>query len=145
MAHSIFAYTMFVSQMAFYAQISDKSIGGTYMTLLNTLSNLGGVWPQTVALYLANVLTFKYCSSEKISSITNPNNYTDTITLMNDNRCSSESDSASCVSLGGVCITQIDAYYIETIACTIFAIFWIFKFKGMLYKLQDLPKAAWKL
>ena len=41
MVHTIFTYTMFVSQMAFYAQISDKSIGGTYMTFLNTLSNLG--------------------------------------------------------------------------------------------------------
>ena len=34
-------YTMFVCQMAFHAQISDPSIGGTYMTLLNTVANLG--------------------------------------------------------------------------------------------------------
>lgn len=34
-------YSMFVSGMAFHAKISDPSIGGTYMTLLNTLSNLG--------------------------------------------------------------------------------------------------------
>ncbi len=40
-AHTIFSYSMFVSQMSFYAQVSDKSIGGTYMTFLNTLSNLG--------------------------------------------------------------------------------------------------------
>ena len=39
--HSIFAYSMFVSMGSFFAQISDKSIGGTYMTFLNTLSNLG--------------------------------------------------------------------------------------------------------
>ena len=32
---------MFVAHMSFHAQISDPSIGGTYMTLLNTLSNLG--------------------------------------------------------------------------------------------------------
>jgi len=32
---------MFVSQMAFHAKISDPAIGGTYMTLLNTLANLG--------------------------------------------------------------------------------------------------------
>ena len=32
--HSIFAYMMFVSQMAFFAKISDKTIGGTYMTFL---------------------------------------------------------------------------------------------------------------
>jgi PAT family acetyl-CoA transporter-like MFS transporter 1 len=27
--------------MAFHAKISDPAIGGTYMTLLNTLANLG--------------------------------------------------------------------------------------------------------
>jgi PAT family acetyl-CoA transporter-like MFS transporter 1 len=32
---------MFVSQMAFFATVSDPKIGGTYMTLLNTLTNLG--------------------------------------------------------------------------------------------------------
>ena len=43
MVHTVFSYSMFVSQMSFYAQISDKSIGGTYMTFLNTLSNLGKI------------------------------------------------------------------------------------------------------
>ena len=39
--HQIFVYSMFVSQMAFYAKVSDPKIGGTYMTLLNTLANVG--------------------------------------------------------------------------------------------------------
>jgi len=34
-------YYMFVPLMAFYAKVSDPVIGGTYMTLLNTVSNLG--------------------------------------------------------------------------------------------------------
>jgi PAT family acetyl-CoA transporter-like MFS transporter 1 len=42
--------TMFVSQMAFYSRISDPKIGGTYMTMLNTMSNLGGQWPGTLVL-----------------------------------------------------------------------------------------------
>jgi PAT family acetyl-CoA transporter-like MFS transporter 1 len=39
--HQVFVYSMFVSQMAFFATVSDPKIGGTYMTLLNTLTNLG--------------------------------------------------------------------------------------------------------
>ena len=35
---------MFVAGMAFNAKISDPAIGGTYMTLLNTLTNLGEVF-----------------------------------------------------------------------------------------------------
>jgi len=33
---------MFVSKMTFFAKISDPVIGGTYMTVLNTISNIGG-------------------------------------------------------------------------------------------------------
>lgn len=31
------ANSMFISQMAFFARVSDPAIGGTYMTLLNTV------------------------------------------------------------------------------------------------------------
>jgi len=41
--HQVFLYNMFVSQMAFFAKVSDPKIGGTYMTLLNTLANLGKI------------------------------------------------------------------------------------------------------
>jgi len=32
---------MFVPTIAFFAKVSDPVIGGTYMTLLNTVCNLG--------------------------------------------------------------------------------------------------------
>ena len=32
----------FVSKMTFFAKVSDPAIGGTYMTVLNTISNIGG-------------------------------------------------------------------------------------------------------
>lgn len=56
-------YSMFVAIMAFFARISDPAVGGTYMTLLNTLSNLGGNWPATVALWFVDSLTWKSCVS----------------------------------------------------------------------------------
>lgn len=52
---------MFVSIMAFFAKISDSSVGGTYMTLLNTVTNLGGNWPAILALYFVDPLTWKQC------------------------------------------------------------------------------------
>ena len=39
--HQVTLYSMFVSVMAFFARISDPAVGGTYMTLLNTVTNLG--------------------------------------------------------------------------------------------------------
>ena len=55
-------YSMFVSIMAFFAKISDPTIGGTFMTLLNTISNLGSNWPSTLMLWLVDPLTQKQCN-----------------------------------------------------------------------------------
>lgn len=52
---------MFVSIMAFFAKISDSSVGGTYMTLLNTVANFGSNWPAMLALYFVDPLTWKQC------------------------------------------------------------------------------------
>lgn len=56
--------SMFVASMAFFAKVSDPAVGGTYMTLLNTLCNLGGNWPATAALWFVDPLTFKKCSTD---------------------------------------------------------------------------------
>jgi PAT family acetyl-CoA transporter-like MFS transporter 1 len=47
---------MYVSQMAFFARVSDPAIGGTYMTLLNTLANIGSQWPSFCALLMMDWL-----------------------------------------------------------------------------------------
>lgn len=58
---------MFVAILAFFSRISDPRFGGTYMTLLNTLSNLGFVWSSTVALQLIDLLTTKECSFDSMN------------------------------------------------------------------------------
>jgi MFS transporter, PAT family, solute carrier family 33 (acetyl-CoA transportor), member 1 len=57
--YSLVSNMLFVSQCAFFARICDESIGGTYMTLLNTIANLGGTWPKFFVLYLADFLSTK--------------------------------------------------------------------------------------
>jgi len=37
----VVVYCAFVPTIAFFAKVSDPVIGGTYMTLLNTVTNLG--------------------------------------------------------------------------------------------------------
>lgn len=51
-----------VTVMGFYANISDPKIGGTNMTLLTTIGNIGLVWSNSGALWLIDFLTFKRCS-----------------------------------------------------------------------------------
>jgi PAT family acetyl-CoA transporter-like MFS transporter 1 len=44
--YSLASNILFVSQCSFFARVCDSSIGGSYMTLLNTISNLGSSWPK---------------------------------------------------------------------------------------------------
>lgn len=66
--YQVFLYSMFVAVMAFFAKISDPAVGGTYMTLLNTICNLGGNWPTSVLLWLVDVLTWKQCTVDRLRS-----------------------------------------------------------------------------
>lgn len=57
-----------LSTTAFYASISDPQIGGTYMTLLNTVANLGSIGSRTGALWLIDFLTYKRCSVDRTNT-----------------------------------------------------------------------------
>lgn len=62
--YQICLYSMFVAIMAFFAKISDPAVGGTYMTLLNTVTNLGNNWPITAVLWLVDILTWRDCIAD---------------------------------------------------------------------------------
>jgi len=63
---------MVVATLAFFSRISDPRFGGTYMTLLNTLSNLGGAWTHSVSIGLVDLLTFKECSNDLKNNCSTP-------------------------------------------------------------------------
>ena len=48
---------MFVSQIALFAKVADPAIGGTYMSFLNTMANLGQKLPPTATFFLVDYLT----------------------------------------------------------------------------------------
>ena len=47
------------SFMSFFNKISDPAIGGTYMTFLNSASNLGFKWTNSLAIWATGQLTFR--------------------------------------------------------------------------------------
>lgn len=112
--------------MAFNAKVSDPLIGGTYMTLLNTVSNLGGNWPSTVALWLVDPLTVKECVGASNQNCRTP----DAVEL--------------CKKLGGSCVTALDGYYVESVICVLIGFGWWFFLGPKLKKLQDEGPSSWK-
>ncbi len=57
---------LFITIVSFFAKISDENIGGTYMTLLATLSNLGSMYTNTAGMYLVNWFSVKKCSFDNL-------------------------------------------------------------------------------
>ncbi|XP_068142441.1 acetyl-coenzyme A transporter 1 [Drosophila tropicalis] len=123
--YQVFLYSMFVAAMAFFAKISDPAVGGTYMTFLNTLCNLGGNWPNTVVLWLVDVLTWKQCST------------------LSDNQCLDKTEEQACSSSKGVCEISFDGYYLEAFVCVIYGIIWLLIVRKWILYLQDLPTKSW--
>jgi PAT family acetyl-CoA transporter-like MFS transporter 1 len=131
---------IFSSVMSFFARVSDPAIGGTYMTLLNTVTNLGSKWPNATALYLLPKLTFYLCSVK--SDVFN----TDKIPSVLSEKLSGidcTPSFSSCISEGGQCNIQLDGYTIETVLSVVIGVIWIFMFRDRVAQLQSLPFSDW--
>ncbi|XP_076850848.1 acetyl-coenzyme A transporter 1 [Brachyhypopomus gauderio] len=123
--HQVALYSMYVACMAFHAKVSDPVIGGTYMTLLNTVTNLGGNWPSTLALWLVDPLTHKQCQGAAGQT------------------CGSVEEAGLCVKEGGVCVTALDGYYVESLVCVLIGLCWWVFFGKKMKRLQEESPSAW--
>lgn len=125
---------MNVSAMSFYAKISDPLVGGTYMTLMNTISNLGFSWIKTYFLWLMDVLTWNSCIL--------PNTFNSTVGVSN-NFCQDSIAKEKCVKAGGSCVTHMDGFFIEVLFGIVFAAFWYFFGRRTIKSLQNSPIKSW--
>lgn len=137
--HQVTVYSIFVALMAFHAAVSDPSIGGTYMTLLNTITNLGGNWPSTTSLWLVDKLTVQSCTQvctkhEQFSNVSG--------SLINQTLGEQNPGGILCQT---DCATTLDGYYIECAFCVIFGFIWLQWGSGKLRRLQSMPPVAWSV
>ena len=129
---------MFVSIMAFFARVSDPAVGGTYMTLLNTLTNLGGNWPSTLALWMVDPLTSKQCVPGA--------NMTETASLPRDNTCLDQAQVDTCTGAGGACHTIMDGYYVECGVCFVIGMAWLLLWgHRTINRLTEAPDSDWRV
>ncbi|ORX89109.1 MFS general substrate transporter [Basidiobolus meristosporus CBS 931.73] len=128
---SSFASTVqFVSISAFITSISDPAIGGTYMTLLNTISNLGGTWPKFFVLEAVDYFTEATC--------TLPDNTTFS--------CVAEVAKEQCTKQLGTCATSVDGYYlVSTLSVVIGAALLFGYIIRQIRSIEALPASMWRL
>lgn len=128
---------MIIADTSFYAKISDPMIGGTYMTLLNTIRNLGGSLIQTFFLWLVDVISWRRCIFDE-SLLSNS-----TLTLPLENKCIDKIEKEMCAKSGGRCFTDIDGYYIEVCFNVIYGVIWFYFGRKLIMHLQNLPAKEW--
>ncbi|KAG5636560.1 hypothetical protein H0H81_007612 [Sphagnurus paluster] len=131
---SSFASTVqFVGISAFHTRVSDPLIGGTYMTLLNTFTNMGGTWPKWFVLKGVDLLSDATCQvAEDIS--------------VEATECVSDHGKALCKDINGVCITHRDGYYSMSALCMVLGVVILVTFIiPKARKLQALPISVWRV
>ncbi|KAL8802265.1 MAG: hypothetical protein Q9182_003917 [Xanthomendoza sp. 2 TL-2023] len=135
---------MFVAISAFHAKISDPLIGGTYMTLLATVSNLGGTFPRFFILKLVDHFTLATCHPPTTPPKDLSKLKGDLITAPFS--CALEAQKHRCLDGAGTCDISRDGYYITNVICVIVGAmtFWGYIWPAV-RKLQALPLRAWRL
>jgi len=134
--------TCFLAAAAFFARISDEKFGGTYMTLLTALNNLGILSSSTAGLYLTNWFTFKKCKLDH--TMFNSNS---TLSAFNQTLLA---EGASCTidkecSNNASCTTTLDPFYILSVIFFTVGLIYYLVFRKLVKNLNNLPKSAWKL
>ncbi|RDB29639.1 hypothetical protein Hypma_015130 [Hypsizygus marmoreus] len=134
---SSFASTVqFVGISAFHTRVSDPLIGGTYMTLLNTFTNMGGTWPKWFVLKGVDLLSDATCEVANAGLDI----------AIKATECVSDHGKAMCKDINGVCITKRDGYYVISAFCMILGVILLVGFivpKAL--KLQALPISVWRV
>ncbi|GAA5865547.1 hypothetical protein JCM8547_007644 [Rhodosporidiobolus lusitaniae] len=127
----------FVGISAFHTQIADPLIGGTYMTLLNTVSNLGGTWPKYFVLKGIDGFSEAVCRVKEEDGLD---------VVVQSRECVSEHGKAACAELGGQCLTTQDGYYwVSTLCIFMGGVILLWFVQPAARKLQSLPASAWRV
>ncbi|KAJ5114826.1 Major facilitator superfamily domain general substrate transporter [Penicillium alfredii] len=134
---------MFVAISAFHARIADPAIGGTYMTLLATVCNLGGTFPRYFILKLVDMFTEATCLPPTVPIP--PSQLKDAL-VTTAFSCALEPEKNRCVNGGGTCQVGRDGYYLTNILCVaIGTVTFVMFIKPAATRLQNLPLRAWRL
>ena len=120
LVYSVTRNLMAVAQGGFFARISDPRIGGTHMTLLNTMANFGAIWPNLFVFSSVDILSWVRCDD------------------MGSIECSG---SASCQPN---CVTLVDGYYVVAAVCVIVACLLYTPIANRILALQRINPMVWR-
>lgn len=102
------------------------------MTLLNTVVNFGGIWPNTLAFTLVDLFTWKQCSDVTVAGVL--------CSADSPGDCTSDLAAASASN----CIVIVDGYYVTAIMCLVVGALLVSPIKSRIQSLQHVDCAVWR-
>eukprot|EP00884_Botryococcus_braunii_P021945 jgi/Botrbrau1/8434/Bobra.0237s0053.1 len=129
---------MFTALGSFFNRISDPSMGGSYLTLLNTIANIGYTMPKLIIFWLMDTLTTRECralgGAEDAS--------------LAGLRCPASRGAAKtgnpCTDAGGACTVTRDGFYLLAYVAAAVGFLSIHIYARVFPRLEALPLTAWR-
>lgn len=131
----------FVSFMAFYSRVSDADMGGTYMTLLNTVSNLGFKWVETSMMFAIDAVSSKQCAGGKVGGVLGGGGGGSGVSPT----CAGDALREACVSGGGKCVNSDTPFHVAVALSPVVAFLWLSVARRYIDELQTGGMAKWKV
>jgi PAT family acetyl-CoA transporter-like MFS transporter 1 len=122
--------------MAFYSRVSDETMGGTYMTLLNTVSNLGFKWCETAAMFLVDAFSSAACEGGEWGG------------REGAEACGESGKSrhhSPCVRGGGTCVSSDAPFHVAVAVSPVLAYAWLRVAGRHVDRLQKGGISKWKV
>ena len=129
---------MFTAVGSFYNRISDPEMGGTYLTLLNTIANMGIVLPKLGMFWLMDELTTTQCISADEQSTPLP-------IPCSVKKPAEGSDVSECSQAGGECTVLNDGFFTLSYGLLFMGVCLAVLYSRFLPRLQSLPLSSWRV
>jgi len=134
--YQVVSVMVFLAMMSSFSKVADPGIGGTYMTLLNTVANMGYLWTNSLCLWILPKLSLSHCYSISTG-----------VKVILDNSTLStacqHTTTELCESLEGKCLEDIDSFTVMVFICLGLGTIWVLLFKEKIFKLQDMTHTEW--
>jgi PAT family acetyl-CoA transporter-like MFS transporter 1 len=128
----------FIAQMAFHNKIADPAIGGTYMTLLNTIANLGWMWVAPLALLAMEAIETHTCQAGDGAIQVDGGG-----TAWGAD-CATPASLERCTAQQGQCVEVRDGFSMVSAVCFVLGIVWFVVMAPRAAALQAAPLSAWR-
>ena len=140
-----------VTNRAFFSMaslISDPGVGGTFMTFLMTLNNIGSKCQGSFSLWLVDMITFKVCTQTPANSLA-PTLLQNNTKLFNqnfeENTCYGPTEIKECENGGGKCSTMTEGFYYLCVASFIIGPVWLIWGWRTIQRLQQKEVSEWRV